>query len=125
MPPSSALDPGSASEQTTARASVPRRHLFSQSQSELAPRRLTSEPTIQFLTGGPNISSLLSDWHSFVCPSLRERNWLAEERGNLLPAFEHDWFRFSLLALRHGASTMLSAASGLQSWLAILVSNGC
>jgi hypothetical protein len=47
-----------------------------------------------------------------MCPAVCDREWLTEESGDLLPAFEHLGFWF--FALRHSASTMHPCAAGLQ-----------
>ena len=77
--------------------------------------RFATQPMIQFLAGRLNVSSLLLDWHAFIRPSLRDRDWLAKECGNLLPALENVGVNFGLLTLRHGASRMPARVLGLQS----------
>jgi len=57
---------------------------------------------------------LFSDWHAIGRPSLRDRNWLPEESGDLLPTLEDVGFWFSVLAFRHGPSTMRVSSIALQ-----------
>lgn len=56
---------------------------------------------------------MLSNWHSILCPSLSNRQWLAQKGGDFLPPFEYVRFRFGLFSLGRGAGTMLVRTGGL------------
>jgi hypothetical protein len=72
---------------------------------------------VQFLTNGFEVSAMLSSWHSILCPSLSNRQWLPQKGGDFLPTFEYVRFRFGLFSLGHGIGTMLVRTGGLPTLL--------
>ena len=76
-------------------------------------RRFSPEPAIQFLAGGLDVATLLSDWQTFCGPSLGDGHWLSKKCCDSLPASQEFGLCLRSGLLRH-ASTMLCRAVGLQ-----------